>query len=175
MKDGKENAMNLLEIIDLIVVILCGVTYTIMLYNKTRGDVLEIVSELIAQAEVTGLTGSEKMEKVVDALYDKVPPFLKKVMSKPMLERMAQYIFDWMRKYADNYLEAKHTTDNEEEKRKKLYAENAETTSKLVLELVNLADDKLREAAGRAGVEVTGDMNRNTVIQKIIEAALSKA
>lgn len=106
---------NVLEIIDLIVVIVTAVTYAIMLYNKTRGDVLAVVSELIAQAEKTGLTGPEKMDQVVQLLYDKVPPFLKKVMSEEMLRRMAQGIFDWMRNYADTYLEKKQEQEAEPE------------------------------------------------------------
>lgn len=52
-----------------------------MLFFKVRGNVLGAVSELIALAEASGLTGSEKMSQVVNGLYVKIPTPLKKTFT----------------------------------------------------------------------------------------------
>lgn len=53
--------MDFLSVLEIIVVVICAITYGFMLFFKVRGNVLGAVSELIALAEASGLTGSEKM------------------------------------------------------------------------------------------------------------------
>ena len=79
--------MNVFDILEIVIVALCAITYGFMLYFKVKGNVLGAVSELIALAEETGLAGSEKMAKVVDELYEKVPGPLKRVLNKECLEK----------------------------------------------------------------------------------------
>ena len=52
--------MDFLSVLEIIVVVICAITYGFMLFFKVRGNVLGAVSELIALAEASGLTGSEK-------------------------------------------------------------------------------------------------------------------
>ena len=65
--------MDFLSVLEIIVVVICAITYGFMLFFKVRGNVLGAVSELIALAEASGLTGSEKMSQVVNGLYVKIP------------------------------------------------------------------------------------------------------
>jgi hypothetical protein len=95
--------MDFLSVLEIIVVVICAITYGFMLFFKVRGNVLGAVSELIALAEASGLTGSEKMSQVVNGLYVKIPTPLKKIFTPERLQSIAQTIFDWMRKYADEY------------------------------------------------------------------------
>lgn len=52
--------MDFLSVLEIIVVVICAITYGFMLFFKVRGNVLGAVSELIALAEASGLTGSER-------------------------------------------------------------------------------------------------------------------
>lgn len=60
--------MDFLSVLEIIVVAICAITYGFMLFFKVRGNVLGAVSELIALAEASGLTGAEKMTQVVNGL-----------------------------------------------------------------------------------------------------------
>lgn len=73
--------MDFLSVLEIIVVVICAITYGFMLFFKVRGNVLGAVSELIALAEASGLTGSEKMSQVVNGLYVKIPAPLKKIFT----------------------------------------------------------------------------------------------
>ena len=95
--------MTIINILEIMIVLICVFVYGFMLYFKVKGNLMEGVSELIALAEETGLPGNEKMEQVVNSMYEKVPKWLKKILNKHELEKIAQWIFDWMRKYADTY------------------------------------------------------------------------
>lgn len=95
----------MISVLEILIVIICAVTYSLMLYFKVKGNITEGVSELIALAEKTNLPGNEKMAQVVDAMYEKVPAWLKKILNKYELEKIAQWVFDWMRRYADTYKE----------------------------------------------------------------------
>lgn len=97
--------MSIINVLEILIVIICAVTYGLMLYFKVKGNLTEGVSELIALAEKTGLPGNEKMIQVVDAMYERVPKGLKKILNKYELEKIAQWVFDWMRRYADLYKE----------------------------------------------------------------------
>lgn len=95
--------MSIVDLTEIIVVTICVVMYGLMLYYKVRGNITEGISELIALAEKTGLPGNEKMAAVVESMYGKVPIGLRKILNKNELEKLAQIVFNWMRKYADLY------------------------------------------------------------------------
>ena len=161
--------MNWIDVIEIIVVILCAVTYGLMLYFKVKGNLAEGVSELIALAEKTDLKGSEKMAQVVNAMYDKVPAWLKRFLNKYELEKIAQWVFDWMRKYADTYKSASETegcTSTEAEK-----IANVETVSALVTELLDMSLGALKEKAGEYGLQ-TDDLKTKEEVIKAIDAAI---
>lgn len=52
--------MDFLSVLEIIVVVICAITYGFMLFFKVRGNVLGAVSELIALAEASGLTARKR-------------------------------------------------------------------------------------------------------------------
>lgn len=99
--------MEFYEIIGIIAVVLCGAMLLAALYYRSRGSVVELVSRLIALAEATGLPGPEKMQQVVDGMYQYLPAPFRAILTREQLAKIAQDIFDWTRQYAVEYLESK--------------------------------------------------------------------
>ena len=166
--------MNVFDILEIVIVALCAITYGFMLYFKVKGNVLGAVSELIALAEETGLAGSEKMAKVVDELYEKVPGPLKRVLNKECLEKIAQTIFDWMRRYTTEYQkkqEARAPAKSEEETKAEMVAAAAD----LISELLKLTVADLKAKANEYGVELNGATRRDDIVKAILVELLKKA
>ncbi len=163
--------MTTMQIIDIVVAALCVVGYGVMFYFKVKGNVVGAVSELIAMAEETGLCGSEKMALVVARLAEMVPAPFKSILSSKLLQAIAQRIFDWMRKYALNYIEAKKQTDAEAAL-KELYERNAETTATVLTELVKMSKEALIEKAQTCEITITGDESKDELIRMIVLAIL---
>ena len=171
--------MSLLEILDIILVALCVLAYAAKIYFKVRGNVLEAVSELIALAETSGLAGSEKMAQVVDALSERVPVCLKAVLSKPVLQDLAQGVFDWMRRYAVTYAEVTASADSEEE-RSELVQQAAkqlttEAAAQMIVELLGLTQNALMLKAHAYGVDVDPSSSKKEIVQAIVTAIMNKA
>lgn len=167
--------MTFMEIVEIITIILAAVIFGLMLYFKTKGNILGVVSELIAMAEKTGLTGSEKMAQVVDALYAKVPSWLKNVLNKDRLQDIAQWIFDWMRKYADTYAEKSKDDATEAELKETAIAVSTEAAAELISELMNAGLQELQEKAVEHGIITDGLKTKKEYIHAIILAVLNKA
>ena len=88
--------------------VLMAVVGYFALYLKTRGDLLSMVSALIAQAEeeyndVTK-AGGQKFVWVCDKLYAGIPTALKPFISYEDVERMVQATFDEVEAYANKQL-----------------------------------------------------------------------
>lgn len=164
--------MNWIDVVEIIVVIICAVTYGLMLYFKVKGNLAEGVSELIALAEKTDLKGSEKMAQVVNAMYDKVPAWLKKFLNKYELEKIAQWVFDWMRKYADAYKNASETEGCTSTEAKKIA--DTETVSALVVDLLDMSLAALKEKAGEYGLQTDDLKTKEDVIKAIVTAVMNK-
>ncbi len=99
--------MTFQDIISIIAVFAEIFVFLAFLYYRARGDVVEKIVELIALAEKTGKPGPEKMDMVVDGLYRHMPVIFHKILTKDRLRKIAQYVFDWMKEYALEYLEKK--------------------------------------------------------------------
>ena len=159
--------MNVFDILEIVIVALCAITYGFMLYFKVKGNVLG--------AEETGLAGSEKMAKVVDELYEKVPGPLKRVLNKECLEKITQTIFDWMRRYTTEYQkkqqEASVPVKSEEETKAEMVAAAAD----LISELLKLTVADLKAKANEYGVELNGATRRDDIVKAILVELLKKA
>lgn len=165
--------MSFLSALEIIMVAVCVIACGFVLFFKVRGNVFSAVSELIALAEATGLTGSEKMSRVVDCLYAMIPTALKKVFTTERLQKIAQTIFDWMRKYADEYkanTEAGVIKTPEEEK-----ANVAVAAADLAIELLKLTVPELKKKAEEYGIELDGLTRKDEILRAIMEAVLKKA
>lgn len=165
--------MSFLSVLEIIMVAVCILACGFVLFFKVRGNVFSAVSELIALAEASGLTGSEKMALVVDCLYAKIPTPLKTVFTTERLQNIAQTIFDWMRKYADEYkanTEAGMIKTPEEEK-----ADVAVAAADLAIELLKLTVPELKKKAEEYGIELDGLTRKDEILRAIMEAVLKKA
>lgn len=91
--------MEIAEIIVIVLVVICAIIYGLMLYFRVKGNLTGAVSEFIALAEQSGYTNPEKMALVVDSMFEMVPKFLRKVLNKSCLEKIAQKIYDWMKRF----------------------------------------------------------------------------
>lgn len=167
--------MTAMEIVEIIIVLLCVLAYGFMLYFKVKGNVVGAVSELIALAEKTGLPGSEKMAQVVDALYAKVPAWLRKIFTKERLQDIAQWIFDWMRKYADTYVEMAKDDTTDAELKETAVEVGTEAIADLVTQLMNAGLQELHDLAVEKGVFTDGLKTKKDYAQAIIKAVLNKA
>ena len=162
--------MDFLSVLEIIVVVICAITYGFMLFFKVRGNVLGAVSELIALAEASG---AEKMSQVVNGLYVKIPAPLKKIFTPERLQSIAQTIFDWMRKYADEYKansEAGVVKTPEEVK-----TDVAVAAADLAIELLKLTVPELKKKAEEYGIELDGLTRKDEILRAIMEAVLKKA
>lgn len=167
--------MTAMEIVEIIIVLLCVIAYGFMLYFKVKGNIVGAVSELIALAEKTGLPGSEKMAQVVDALYAKVPAWLRKIFTKERLQDIAQWIFDWMRKYADTYVEMAKDDTTDAELKETAVEVGTEAIADLVTQLMNAGLQELHDLAVEKGVFTDGLKTKKDYAQAIIKAVLNKA
>ena len=167
--------MTAMEIIEIIIVLLCVSAYGFMLYFRVKGNLVGAVSELIALAEKTGLSGSEKMAQVVDALYCKVPAWLRKIFTKERLQDIAQWIFDWMRKYADTYVEMAKDDTTDAELKETAVEVGTEAIAELVAQLMNAGLQELHDLAVEKGVFTDDLKTKKDYAQAIIRAVLNKA
>ena len=72
-------------------------------FKEMGKTISEKVPYLIAEAAKLDLLGSEKMQRVVNELYEKyVPDVFKAIMTKQKLEEIAQKIYDNMKLFAKN-------------------------------------------------------------------------
>ena len=159
--------MDIDSIISIVSLALTVIIFAWSLYEKTKGDATASVSALIAMAESTGLTGPEKMAMVVDRLYERIPVVFKRILSKQALETLAQWIFDYMKKYAVAYVDS-HT-----DKPEAIHDVNVELANDFVAQLNNLGDAGLRKMAEGLGIETTG-MSTNQVISAILTALVER-
>ena len=167
--------MTAIEIVEIIIVLLCVAAYGFMLYFKVKGNVVGAVSELIALAEKTGLPGSEKMAQVVDALYAKVPAWLRKIFTKERLQDIAQWIFDWMRRYADTYVEMAKDDTNDAELKETAIEVGTEAITELMTQLMTAGLQELHDLAVEKGVLTDDLKTKKDYAQAIIRAVLNKA
>lgn len=149
--------MEIMEIAGLCLVVLCGGAFGAMLYFKVKGNVLAAVSTLIAQWEETDLPGVEKMYNVVRQLYELVPAPLRKLLTKERLEAIAQHVFDWMRKYAEEYRKKLEVpTEGSTESVSTEDFSWQETAVEIIVEMMNMTLQQLKEMAITYGVDPEG-------------------
>ena len=153
--------MEISTIIEIVITALCVLGYALYIYFKVRGNVVEAVSELIALAEKTGLTGPEKMAQVVGGLYDKVPLPLRRILTKEALQAIAQHIFDWTRKYAEAYIEVKNGKNDA------IKTTNDDVAEDVTKILFNLGYDGLKSFAASLGIEV-GEKSEAELVKEIV-------
>lgn len=95
--------MTMETIIDVILTAIILVFVVINAYKNMGKTIREKTTFLIAEAAKLDILGSEKMQTVVNELYEKyVPDFFKSFMTKQKLEEIAQSIYDDMKLFTQN-------------------------------------------------------------------------
>lgn len=126
------------------------------------------VSQLVALAEMTSLPGPEKMAQVVASMYQHVPKAFRAILTEERLEAIAQGIFNWMRKYAEEYISAIKKPEPEQEVKKISEEAIAET----IAELLNMTAQALAERVRAYGIEVNPKATKKETAMEIIKAIL---
>ena len=165
--------MTIIEVLEMIFVIVAFTVFGFMLYFKYKGNALGMVSELIALAETTNLTGPEKMTQVVAELYSKVPVFMRKILTEKRIQTISQWIFTWMRKYAEEYKKALDKKDYVQKEEMDKISNMAR--SELIVELLGCTVTALKERAAAYGVELDGTENKKDLIKKVVVAIMEQA
>ena len=161
--------MDIEKIITIVSFVLAVASFAWGLFQRVKGNAAAASSELIAQAQLTGLLGSEKMALVVGQLYDMIPTPFKTFLNKEVLQNLAQRIFDYMKKYANAYI------DSQNGKGKDAYkAVNDELASDVAKKLAGLGSDGLRIVAEKMGVEIDGK-DDTELIKQIVLLFMEKA
>ena len=163
--------MDSINILTIIVIVLCAILYGVILYFKVRGNIFGAASELVALAEQSGLTGPEKMNQVVTALHEKIPAPLKKVFTPDRIRKIAQVVFEWMRKYADEYKKNSTGSTTSED----MKTDVAVAAADLTIELLKLTVPELKKKAEEYGIELDGLTRKDEILRAIMEAVLKKA
>lgn len=97
--------MTMETIIDVMLTVLVIVFVVLNAYKKMGKTIQSKATFLIAEAAELDILGPEKMQRVVNELYEKyVPDFFKSFMTKKKLEEIAQSIYDDMKLFTENDL-----------------------------------------------------------------------
>lgn len=100
--------MNPYDVLGILAVVLWVIFVVVSLYYRAKGNAVEMIAELIALAEQEAeATGPEKMDMVVNWLSSYIPAAFRGILTKARLRVVAQKVFDWVRRYAMEYLERK--------------------------------------------------------------------
>ena len=164
--------MSIANIINVVAFVLCVVLFIVTLYFKCKGSVVEAVSQFIAMAEKTDLCGEDKMRLVVSRLYEMVPAAFKNRLSEEELENIAQWIFDWMRQYANAYIDG--FKDKENPDLSGIEGVNMALAADMVDRLSNMGSDALKALATTVGIDVSG-LSENDIVKAIVLACLAKS
>ncbi len=95
--------MTFFTIFSIVVIVLFITAMLAAAYFAIKAVLTGDVSQLVALAEMTTLPGPEKMAQVVASMYQHVPKAFRAILTEERLEAIAQGIFNWMRKYAEEY------------------------------------------------------------------------
>ena len=154
--------MDIDQIINIASFVLTVLIFAWGLYEQVKGKAAASASAFIAQVESSGLVGKEKMALVVDWLYELIPAPFKRILNKTALEKLAQTIFDYMKKYANAYIEAKKGKGKEAYK-----PVNDELAEEIAKKLVGVSLDGLRLIAENLGAQTEG-MDETELIKEIV-------
>ena len=96
------------DYINVISIIVGGGITLIALFYKIRNNIIQYATQFIALIEEdNNLTGPEKMDMVISWIKDLIPRIFTVVLNDTVIRAIAQSIYDDMKKYKDNYIQAK--------------------------------------------------------------------
>lgn len=103
------------DYVNVISIIIGGGFTVIALFYKIRNNIIQYATQFIALIEEdNNLTGSEKMDMVISWIKDLIPRIFTVVFNDTVIRAIAQSIYDDMKKYKDNYIQAKTGVSTQE-------------------------------------------------------------
>ena len=108
-------------------------------------------------------------------MFDKVPAPLKKILTKSCLEKIAQTIFDWMRRYSDEYQKNQEAEVPPTKTEEQITSELTAAAGSLVADLLKLTSAELRELAEKHCIELDGATKKDDIFKAVLVALLNQA
>lgn len=99
--------MTISEIINIALIVLTIISTLIGYYFKIKENILKEINGMINDAEDGESIGVDKMNQVVDNLYNLVPIAYRGILNKNVLEKMVQMAFDKIEEYAKKQVNKK--------------------------------------------------------------------
>lgn len=93
--------MSFSEILSIVMTILTVITTVIGYYFNIKQKLLDAVNDKIDNAEEIFKNGKEKMNYVINELYNLVPLPYKSIFNKDFIEKLVQKAFDKIEDYAE--------------------------------------------------------------------------
>jgi len=156
------------KIVSIVFFILAVAVFVWGLYQRVKGNAAASASAFIAQVESTGLVGPEKMELVVNWLYDMIPVPFRKILTKEALQGIAQTIFDYMKRYTLAYI------DTHEGKEEAYESVNNDLASDVASTLSGLSSVGLKALALNLNIEIEGKTDAD-LVKAIAAVVIQKA
>ena len=153
--------MTFFTIFSIVVIVLFITAMLAAAYFAIKAVLTGDVSQLVALAEMTTLPGPEKMAQ-------HVPKAFRAILTEERLEAIAQGIFNWMRKYAEEYISAIKKPEPEQE----IKQISEEAIAETIAELLNMTAQALAERARAYGIEVNPKTTKKETAMEIIKAIL---
>ena len=104
-----------------VTVILAFFGYTLYILSKVKHEAAGVIND----AEDSEAEGKEKLEACVDSLMGFIPLICKLVITRALVEKIVQAVFDKVEAYAKKQIEKKAKTESQEKAR--LSAENVKS------------------------------------------------
>lgn len=99
--------MNFSEVLSIIMTILTIISTVLGYYFTIKEKIQNAINGKINEAEYNLSDGKEKMEYVVNELYNLVPLPYKKIFNKTFIEKLVQEAFDKIEDYAKKQVNKK--------------------------------------------------------------------
>lgn len=91
--------MTIANIIAIILAALLGAAFGVAMYYKTGKNIYSTIVQLIGWAQTLDVVNEEKMNEVVEKLYENLPSVVSKIVSKQTLRNIAQAVYDQMKNW----------------------------------------------------------------------------
>lgn len=168
--------MDINAILNIVFLLIAAAAIVGMLFFRTKGNLAEIVCELVAmEEEQENLIGQEKMDDLIEVLYRNVPAVFRRILNKDQLREIAQSIFVWMRNYAKSYKERQETHPPGENVTHEEMDEIAtDSLAELISEFATFSLKELKDVAERYGIVTDGITVKREIIRQIVQQLLQK-
>ena len=91
--------MTVTIIIRIVIIVVALIALGVIAVLNNKANLLSEIETQITLAEAQNLTGAEKMERVVNTVYNSTIPIIRGYFTKARIEKIAQAIYDRMKEF----------------------------------------------------------------------------